>query len=435
MLELAHLRDNAERVRKALESRGFPPAELDAFLQRDQQRRKAITEVEQLKAERNRANAEIGRLKKEGKDASALMAQMKDIAARIKQLDAGAEELDADIQQRLLRIPNLPHSSVPAGRTPADNTEVRRWGRPPDFDFEPKPHWDLGVALGLVDFERASKLAGARFAVYTGAGARLERALAAFMLDVHTRENGYAEVLPPFVVNTASLLGTGQLPKFAGDLFKLEGTDFWLSPTAEVQLTNLFRDQTLDGAKLPLKLCGWTANFRSEAGSYGKETRGIVRQHQFQKIELVKFSHPERSYDELESLTRDAESILQKLGLAYRVVALCTGDLGFASAKTYDIEVWLPGHKEYKEISSCSNFESFQARRAGIRCRIGGKKGSEYVHTLNGSGLAVGRTWMALVENYQQKDGSVLIPEVLRPYLGGLDRLDPSAGLSLDSYL
>ncbi|MGH9778438.1 MAG: serine--tRNA ligase [Candidatus Acidiferrales bacterium] len=435
MLELAYLRDNADRARAALESRGFPPAELDAFLQRDSQRRKAITEVEQLKAERNRANAEIGRLKKEGKDASTFMAQMKETAARIKQLDAGAEELDADIQQRLLRIPNLPHSSVPAGRTPADNTEVRRWGRPPDFDFEPKPHWDLGVALGLVDFERASKLAGARFAVYTGAGARLERALAAFMLDVHTRENGYAEVLPPFVVNTTSLLGTGQLPKFAGDLFKLESTDFWLSPTAEVQLTNLFREQTLDAAKLPLKLCGWTANFRSEAGSYGKETRGIVRQHQFQKIELVKFAHPEKSYDELESLTRDAESILQKLGLAYRVVALCTGDLGFASAKTYDIEVWLPGHKEYKEISSCSNFEAFQARRAGIRCRMAGKKGSEYVHTLNGSGLAVGRTWMALVENYQQQDGSVLIPEALRPYLGGLDRLDASTGLSLDSYL
>ncbi len=435
MLELAYLRDNADHARAALESRGFPASELDAFLQRDGQRRKAITEVEQLKAERNRANAEIGRLKKEGKDVSALMAQMKDIAARIKQLDAGAEELDADIQQRLLRIPNLPHSSVPAGRAPADNAEVRRWGRPPDFDFEPKPHWDLGVALGLVDFERASKLAGARFAVYTGAGARLERALAAFMLDVHTRENGYAEVLPPFVVNTASLQGTGQLPKFAGDLFKLEGTDFWLSPTAEVQLTNLFRDETLDGAKLPLKLCGWTANFRSEAGSYGKETRGIVRQHQFQKIELVKLSHPEKSYDELESLTRDAESILQKLGLAYRVVALCTGDLGFASAKTYDIEVWLPGHKEYKEISSCSNFESFQARRAGIRCRIAGQKGSEYVHTLNGSGLAVGRTWMALVENYQQKDGSVLIPEALRPYLGGLERLTPATGLSLSDYL
>ncbi|MGH9787255.1 MAG: serine--tRNA ligase, partial [Candidatus Acidiferrales bacterium] len=330
MLELAYLRENAGRIRKALESRGFPAAELEEFLQRDQQRRKAITEVEQLKAERNRANAEIGRRKKEGQDPSALMAQMKDIAARIKQLGSSAEELDTDIQHRLLRLPNLPHSSVPVGRTPADNVEVRRWGKPPEFDFVPKAHWDLGVGLGLLDFERASKLAGARFAVYTGAGARLERALAAFMLDVHTRENGYAEVLPPFVVNTASLVGTGQLPKFAGDLFKLADTDFWLSPTAEVQLTNLFRDQTLDAAKLPLKLCGWTANFRSEAGSYGKETRGIVRQHQFQKVELVKFAHPEKSYDELESLTRDAESILQKLGLAYRIVALCTGDLGFA---------------------------------------------------------------------------------------------------------
>ncbi len=435
MLELAYLRENADRARKALEGRGYSSAELNEFFLRDQQRRKAITEVEQLKAERNRANAEIGRLKKEGKDASALMAQMKDIAARLKQLDLNAEELDEDIQQRLLRIPNLPHSSVPVGRTPADNVEVRRWGTPPKFDFEPKPHWDLGVALGLLDFERASKLAGARFVVYTGAGARLERALAGFMLDVQTRENGYAEVLPPFVVNTASLQGTGQLPKFAGDLFKLADTDFWLSPTAEVQLTNLFRDETLDAARLPLKLCGWTANFRSEAGSYGKETRGIVRQHQFQKIELVKFAHPEKSYDELESLTRDAETILRKLGLAYRVVTLCTGDLGFAAAKTYDIEVWLPGHQVYKEISSCSNFEAFQARRAGIRCRIAGKKGSEYLHTLNGSGLAVGRTWMAVVENYQQKDGSVLIPEALRPYLGGLDRLHPSTGLSLNSYL
>jgi seryl-tRNA synthetase len=435
MLELAYLREHADRVRQALESRGYSSAELGEFFQRDEQRRKAITEVEQLKAERNRANAEIGRRKKEGQDAAALMAKMKDIAARIKQLDAAAAELDADIQQRLLRIPNLPHGSVPVGRTPAGNVEVRRWGAPPKFDFEPRAHWDLGVALGLLDFDRASKLAGARFAVYTGAGARLERALANFMLDVQARENGYAEVMPPFVVNTASLQGTGQLPKFAGDLFRLADTDYWLSPTAEVQLTNLFRDQTLDAARLPLKLCGWTANFRSEAGSYGKETRGIVRQHQFQKIELVKFAHPENSYDELESLTRDAETILQKLGLAYRVVALCTGDLGFAAAKTYDLEVWLPGHNEYKEISSCSNFEAFQARRAGIRCRIAGRKGSEYVHTLNGSGLAVGRTWMAVIENYQQKDGSVLIPEALRPYLGGLDRLDASAGLSLDSYL
>ncbi len=435
MLELAYVREHFDQVRKGLENRGFPLAELDNFLALDQQRRKAITDVEALKADRNRANAEIGRLKKEGKDASAVMEQMKQAAARIKDLDAQAEALDHQMRELLLRIPNLPHSSVPLGRTPGDNAEVRRWGSPPAFDFEPKAHWDLGVALGLLDFERASKIAGARFAVYTGAGARLERALASFMLDVQTRENGYREVLPPFAVNTASLLGTGQLPKFAGDLFKLESTDVWLSPTAEVQVTNLFRDETLDAAKLPLKLCAWTSNFRSEAGSYGKETRGIVRQHQFQKVELVKFAPPEKSYEELESLTRDAESILQKLGLAYRVVALCTGDLGFSAAKTYDLEVWLPGHNEYKEISSCSNFEAFQARRAGIRCRVPGKKGSDYVHTLNGSGLAVGRTWMAVVENYQQKDGSVIVPEPLRPYLGGLDRLTPAAGLSLDSFL
>ncbi|HXE76473.1 MAG TPA: serine--tRNA ligase [Candidatus Xenobia bacterium] len=435
MLELGYVREHFDEVRKALESRGLADVDLNNFLLLDRQRRKAITDAEALKAERNRANAEIGRLKRKGKDASAVMEQMKQKAARAKELDAQAEVLDAQMRELLLRIPNLPHASVPVGRTPADNVEVRRWGSPPKFDFAPKAHWELGVALGLVDFERASKIAGARFAVYTGAGARLERALASFMLDVQTRENGYQEVLPPFAVNTASLVGTGQLPKFAGDLFKLEGTDFWLSPTAEVQITNLFRDETLDGTKLPLKLCGWTANFRSEAGSYGKETRGIVRQHQFQKIELVEFTRPEQSYDELESLTRDAESILQKLGLAYRVVALCTGDLGFAAAKTYDIEVWLPGHNEYKEISSCSNFEAFQARRAGIRCRIPGKKGSEYAHTLNGSGLAVGRTWMAVIENYQQKDGSVVVPEALRPYLGGVDRLTPDTGLSLNSFL
>ncbi|HSC77099.1 MAG TPA: serine--tRNA ligase [Candidatus Acidoferrales bacterium] len=435
MLELAHVRENFDQVRKALESRGLADLDLNNFLLLDQQRRKAITDVEALKAERNRANAEIGQLKKEGKDASAVMEQMKQAAARTKELDAQAEALDQQLRELLLRIPNLPHASVPLGRTPGDNVEVRRWGSPPKFDFAPKAHWDLGAALGLLDFERASKLAGARFVVYTGAGARLERALASFMLDIQTRENGYREVLPPFAVNAASLVGTGQLPKFSGDLFRLEGTDFWLSPTAEVQITNLFRDETLDGAKLPLKLCAWTSNFRSEAGSYGKETRGIVRQHQFQKIELVKFARAEHSYDELESLTRDAESILQKLGLAYRVVALCTGDLGFSAAKTYDIEVWLPGHNEYKEISSCSNFETFQARRAGIRCRVAGKKGSEYAHTLNGSGLAVGRTWMAVIENYQQKDGSVVVPEVLSPYLGGLDRLTPDSSFSLDSYL
>jgi seryl-tRNA synthetase len=309
------------------------------------------------------------------------------------------------------------------GSGPEDNKEVRRWGEPSRFDFAPKNHWEIGEELGILDFARAAKVAGARFAVYYGQGAALERALANFMLDVHTREHGYVEVLPPFIINTASLTGTGQLPKFAGDLFKLEGTDYWLSPTAEVQVTNLFRAEELDPDRLTLKLCAWTANFRSEAGSYGKEMRGIVRQHQFQKVELVKFSRPEDSYDELESLTRDAEAILQKLGLPHRVVALCTGDLGFAAAKTYDIEVWLPGQDTYKEISSCSNFEAFQARRAQIRYRPDKKARPRFVHTLNGSGLAVGRTVVAVLENYQQKDGSVVVPQVLRPYMGGLERI------------
>ena len=309
------------------------------------------------------------------------------------------------------------------GRGAEDNQEVRRWGEPRQFNFEPKAHWDLGPALGILDFERAAKIAGARFAVYHGLGARLERALANFMLDLHTREHGYTEVLPPFVVNSASLYGTGQLPKFAADLFKLEGTDYWLIPTAEVPVTNLFRDEVLAAERLPVKLCAWTACFRSEAGSYGKDTRGIIRQHQFQKVELVKFALPEKSYDELESLTRDAETVLQRLNLPYRVVALSTADLGFSSAKTYDLEVWLPSSREYKEISSCSNFEAFQARRANLRFRRGKGGKTELLHTLNGSGLAIGRTWLALIENYQQADGSVVVPEALRPYVDGLERI------------
>ena len=424
MLELAYVREHLERVKKSFHDRGLGGAGLDEFMARDQERRDAITQVETLKAERNRASGEIGRLKKEGQDASALMAQMKETSARIKQLDKRAAELDQEMKDFLLTVPNLPHQSVPVGRSAADNAEVRRWGEPPKFDFEPKAHWDLGPALGILDFERASKIAGARFVLYSGLGARLERALANFMLDLHTRKHGYTEVLPPFIVNSTSLVGTAQLPKFAADLFKLEGTDYWLIPTAEVPVTNMFRDETLDADQLPLKLVAWTPCFRSEAGSYGKETRGIVRQHQFQKVELVKFVRPEQSYEELESLTREAETILQQLGLPYRVVALSTGDLGFAAAKTYDLEVWLPGENGYKEISSCSNFEAFQARRAGIRYRLPGKKKSDYVHTLNGSGLAIGRTWMALVENYQQADGSVVVPEVLRPYLDGIERLE-----------
>ena len=426
MLELAYVREHLERVKKSFRDRGLGGAELDEFVARDQERRDAITQVETLKAERNRASGEIGRLKKEGQDASALMAQMKETSARIKQLDKRAAKLDQEMKDFLLTVPNLPHQSVPVGRSAADNAEVRRWGEPPKFDFEPKAHWDLGPALGILDLERASKIAGARFALYSGLGARLERALANFMLDLHTRKHGYTEVLPPFIVNSTSLVGTAQLPKFAADLFKLEGTDYWLIPTAEVPVTNMFRDETLDADQLPLKLVAWTPCFRSEAGSYGKETRGIVRQHQFQKVELVKFVRPEQSYEELESLTCEAETILQQLGLPYRVVALSTGDLGFAAAKTYDLEVWLPGENSYKEISSCSNFEAFQARRAGIRYRLPGKKKSDYVHTLNGSGLAIGRTWMALVENYQQADGTVVVPEVLRPYLDGVERLEAS---------
>ncbi|MEE9236094.1 MAG: serine--tRNA ligase [Candidatus Acidoferrales bacterium] len=437
MLELAYVRDHLSRVEQSLRDRGLR-LDLGDFRRLDQQRRKVITETENLKAQRNKANAAIGRAKKEGKDkdASAAIAEMQNVSERIKELDRQVSELDAGMEQFLLGLPNVPHESVPVGDSPGHNQEVRRWGEPRQFDFSPKPHWELGEALGILDLKRAAKIAGSRFALYAGLGAKLERALGDFMLDVHTGEHGYGEVLPPFIVNSASLVGTAQLPKFADDLFKLEGTDYWLIPTAEVPLTNIFRGETFDPGKLPVKLVAWTPCFRSEAGAHGKETRGIVRQHQFQKVELVKFTLPEQSYEELESLTRDAERILQLLGLPYRVVVLCTGDMGFAAAKTYDLEVWLPGQETYKEISSCSNFEAFQARRAGIRHRLPGKTKTGYVHTLNGSGLAIGRTWMALVENCQQKDGSVLIPEALRPYLNGLERLEPcGSGFSLDSFV
>jgi seryl-tRNA synthetase len=329
-----------------------------------------------------------------------------------------AAQLEEELRTVMSQIPNLPHPSVPVGKNEHDNVEARRWGQPPKFNFQPKPHWELGEQLGVLDLERASKLSGARFAVYWDQGAKLERALANFMLDVHTREHGYTEVLPPYMVNSASMYGTGQLPKFAGDLFRIQDHDLWLIPTAEVPLTNLYRDETLDESKLPISVTGYTPCFRSEAGSYGKDVRGIIRQHQFQKVELVKFAHPERSYEDHERLTHDAEIILQRLGLHYRVVTLCTGDMGFGSAKTYDIEVWLPGQNLFREISSCSNFESFQARRANIRFRSAAKKKTEFVHTINGSGLAVGRTWLAILENYQQADGSVIIPEALRPYMG-----------------
>ena len=380
------------------------------------ERRAAVTETERLKAQKNAESQEIGKLKKAGVDTSAQQEKIRAIGDTIASLDEKVKALDEQFKGMLAGIPNLPHESVPLGKSSDDNVEVRRWGTPREFDFQPKAHWDLGPELGILDMERAAKITGARFAVYWGLGARLERALINFMLDVHTSQHGYKEVLPPFLINSASLFGTGQLPKFKEDLFALEGTDYFLAPTAEVPVTNLYRDETLESEALPVKLCAYTPCFRSEAGSYGRDVRGIIRQHQFQKVELVKFARPEQSFEELDKLTADAQDILERLGLPYRTVVLCTGDMGFSSAKTYDIEVWLPGQSAYKEISSCSNFESFQARRAGIRMRTGKK--SEYLHTLNGSGLAVGRTWVAIVENYQQKDGSVVVPEALRPYLG-----------------
>ncbi|HXN22619.1 MAG TPA: serine--tRNA ligase [Candidatus Dormibacteraeota bacterium] len=399
--------------------------DLDAFRALDRERRELIATTEQLKARRNQASEEIARFKKNQQDATPILAAMKDVSEHIKLADERIAQLDAALRDFMLMVPNLPHSSVPIGKSAVDNIEVRRCGKPPKFDFAPRPHWELGERSGILDFAAAAKIAGARFAVYRGLGAKLERALANFFLDVHTREHGYTEILPPFLVNTASLTGVGQLPKFASDMFHLEGTDLWLTPTAEVELTSLYRDETLDADLLPLNVCAWTACFRSEAGAAGKDTRGLIRQHQFQKVELFKFARPAESYDDLEKLVRNAEAILQKLGLHYRVMQLCTADMGFASAKTYDIEVWLPSSAEFREISSCSNCEAFQARRSGIRYKPKGGK-SEFVHTLNGSGLAVGRTWIALVENFQQADGSILIPEVLRPYLGS-DRI-PAAG-------
>lgn len=399
--------------------------DLDSFRVFDKERRELITATEQLKAQRNKASDEIARLKKEKQNADSLIAEMKQVSERIKQSDERIAKLDAQQRELLLTIPNVPHSSVPVGSSAADNKQIRCWGTPPKFDFQPKPHWEVGERARILDLETAAKITGARFAVYKGWGARLERALANFFLDVHTREHGYTEILPPFLVNSASLTGAGQLPKFAADLFKLEGTDFWLTPTAEVELHNLYREETISEEKLPINVTAWTACFRSEAGAAGKDTRGILRQHQFQKVELFKFTHPEKSYEEHESLTKNAETILQKLGLHHRTVLLCTGDMGFASAKTYDIEVWLPSSNEFREISSCSNCEAFQARRAGIRYKPKGGGKSDFVHTLNGSGLAVGRTWIAIVENFQQADGSILIPEVLRPYMG-IDRIPGS---------
>ena len=427
MLDLNFVRDNLPLVEEKLRQRGMKPSEvLKNFAQVDAQRRQAITSAETMKAQRNRASEEIAKLKKSGQDASALIAETKNLREQVEELGKAAEEYEIRLRQILVGIPNIPHDSVPVGKSAEDNVEVRRWGTPPKFDFAPKPHWEIGEQLGVLDLERAAKISGARFAVYWDLGARLERALANFMLDLHTREHGYTEVLPPFMVNSESMYGTGQLPKFAADSFKVPHgeKDLWMIPTAEVPVTNLYRDEVLDASRLPVSLTAYTACFRSEAGSYGKDVRGIIRQHQFQKVEMVKFTRPEDSYEQLEKLTHDAEEVLQELGLHYRVVALSTGDIGFSAAKTYDIEVWLPGQQLFREISSCSNFESFQARRANIRYRPEGKNKTEFVHTLNGSGLAVGRTWVAIVENYQQADGTVLVPEALRSYMG-TDRLTP----------
>jgi seryl-tRNA synthetase len=425
MHDMGMFRANLDAIAERLSTRGFSLA-VEQFRELDRRRRAAITESEELRRDQNVQSREIATLRKEGADTTELQRVSREIGERIAALSTVADEVDASYRELLAGVPNIPHESVPVGKTSEDNVVVRTFGEPRAFDFEPKAHWDIGPDLGILDFERATKITGARFAVYFGLGAKLERALINFMLDTHTREHGYTEVLPPFAVNSASLYGTGQLPKFAEDLFKLENTDYWLIPTAEVPVTNLFRDETLDAEKLPIKFCAYTPCFRSEAGSYGRDVRGIIRQHQFQKVELVKFSRPEDSYDQLDRLTDDAEDILRRLELPFRTVVLCTGDIGFGSAKTYDIEVWLPGQNAYKEISSCSNYEAFQARRANIRMRTGKK--SELAHTLNGSGLAVGRTWVAIVENYQQRDGSVVVPEALRPYLNA-ERITKAADL------
>jgi seryl-tRNA synthetase len=420
MHDLNYFRDHLDAFAAMAKARNMT-LDLDGFRALDKERRTLITETEALKAQRNKASEEIARLKKEKKDADARIAEMKRVADRIKSADERIAELDSKQREFLLTIPNLLHSSVPLGKGSEQNVEVRRWGAPPKFTFKPRPHWEVAESTGILDLERAVKIAGTRFALYRGAGAHLERALANFFLDIHTREHGYTEILPPFLVNTASLVADGKLPKFAGDMFHLEGTDLWLTTTAETELTNLYRDETLDADLLPIRVCAHTSCFRSEAGAAGRDTRGIKRQHQFQKVEIFKFTQPEESYRELESLVANAEAILQKLGIHYRVMLLSSGDTGFASAKTYDIEAWLPSSGEFMEISSCSNCEAFQARRAGIRFKAKGGK-SEFVHTLNGSGLPVGRTWITIVENYQEADGSILIPDALRPYMG-IDRI------------
>ena len=416
MHDLSFFRSNLDSIAQRLATRGYQ-LDVEQFRALDTERRAALTEAEQLKAQVNAKSAEVAKLRKQGQDTNDIQQEVRAIGERVSSLDQKAKSADETFRDLMAGVPNIPHESVPVGKGAEDNIEDRRWGQPRQFDFQPKAHWDLGAELKILDLERATKVTGARFAVYWGMGARLERALINFFLDVHTGEHGYTEVLPPFLINSASLFGTGQLPKFKDDLFKIENTDFWLAPTAEVPVTNLFRDEILNAADLPISLCAYTPCFRSEAGSYGRDVRGIIRQHQFQKVEMVKFALPEQSWDELEKMTADAEDILKRLGLPFRTVVQSTGDMGASSAKTYDVEAWLPGQNAYKEISSCSNCEAYQARRASIRSKSGKGK-AEYVHTLNGSGLPTGRTWVAIVENYQQADGSVVVPEVLRPYVG-----------------
>jgi seryl-tRNA synthetase len=437
MLDLNYVRDNLNEVHEALQKRNFPEDLLFEFVDADKERRDAIKVSELYNADLNKTSKEIGELIKDGKNDEAFERRraVKALKGHVAEHSSRRDEAEARMRKILEMLPNIPHESVPIGKEESDNVEIRRWGTKPEFDFAPKDHVDLGIALGILDLERAAKIAAARFAILNGAGARLERALVNFMLDLHTRDHGYRETLPPFIVNKDSLFGTGQLPKFEEDLFKLrDERDLYLIPTAEVPVTNYHREEILDAGQLPKKWVAYTPCFRSEAGSYGRDTRGVIRQHQFEKVELVKYALPENSYDELESLTRDAETVLQRLGLHYRVITLSTADLGFSNAKTYDLEVWLPSQNAFREISSCSNYEAFQARRANIRFRRAGGAKPEFVHTLNGSGLAIGRTWVTILENYQQADGSVLVPEALRSYMGGIERIGPNEELPSADY-
>ncbi|SHK17253.1 serine--tRNA ligase [Tepidibacter formicigenes] len=423
MLDIKRIRKDLDEIKKAMARRGEKDFDLDLVVKLDDKRRELLQEVEQMKNEQNVASKEIPRLKKEGKDTTEIMAKLKELSDKIKELDEKVKEVEEEIEYNLMRIPNVPNPNVPQGTTDDDNVEIRRWGEPTKFDFEPKAHWDIGTDLNILNFETAGKITGSRFTLYRDLGARLERAIINFFLDTHTSEHGYTEVLPPFIANRDSFTGTGQLPKFEEDMFKLEGKEYFLIPTAEVPVTNIHRNEIIDGDNLPIKYCAYTPCFRSEAGSAGRDTRGLIRQHQFNKVELVHFTKPEDSYETLEKLTNNAEKVLQMLGLPYRVVKICTGDLGFTAAFKYDIEVWMPSYNRYVEISSCSNFEDFQARRAGIRFKRDKKAKAEYVHTLNGSGVAIGRTVAAILENYQQADGSVIVPEVLRGYMGGVEKI------------